>query len=264
MLYKFRILGCGSSGGVPRVGFGWGACDPKNKKNRRLRCSLLVERTTNAKNTTVLIDTGPDIREQLLQANVNNLDAVIYTHSHADHVHGIDDLRTLAYKKKEKIQVWADKITQERLLQGFSYIFHTPKNSKYPSICELNLINSEDVRVLGAGGEISFRPLSVDHGDIDSLGFKIGKLAYIPDVLNIPSKSWKELEGIDTLIIDALRRDPHPSHTHLEKTLSWINELGPRRAILTNLHNDLDYSDLKRELPKNVEPAFDGLEINIP
>ena len=130
-------------------------------------------------------------------------------------------------------------------------------------ICDLNLINSADVIIQGIGGEIDFRPLLVNHGDIDALGFKIGKLAYIPDVLEIPSESWKELEDLDTLIIDALRRDPHPSHTHLEKTLFWLRKLNPRRAILTNLHNDLDYSELKKELPKNVEPAFDGLEINI-
>ena len=263
MSYQFRILGCGSSGGVPRVGFGWGNCDPMNKKNRRSRCSLLVERTTSSKKTTVLIDTGPDVREQLLEAKVTNLDAVLYTHSHADHVHGIDDLRTLAYRKKEKIPVWADKITQERLLQGFSYIFQTPINSKYPPICKLNLIKAKDVKVQGAGGEITFRPLLVNHGDIDSLGFKIDKLAYIPDVLNIPIASWKELENLDILIIDALRRDPHPSHTHLEKTLHWLKKLNPKRAILTNLHNDLDYSELKKELPKNVEPAFDGLAVKL-
>ena len=163
MFYKFRILGCGSSGGVPRVGFGWGNCDPKNKKNKRLRCSLLVEKSSKSNKTTTLIDTGPDIREQLLQANVTDLDAVLYTHSHADHVHGIDDLRTLAYKKREKIQIWADKTTQERLLQGFSYIFHTPKKSNYPPICELNLIGSEDIKICGAGGKISFRPLMVNH-----------------------------------------------------------------------------------------------------
>ena len=263
MSYQFRILGCGSSGGVPRVGFGWGSCDPMNKKNRRSRCSLLVERTTSSKKTTVLIDTGPDMREQLLQAKVTNLDAVLYTHSHADHVHGIDDLRTLAYRKKEKIPVWADKITQERLLQGFSYIFQTPKNSKYPPICKLNLIKAKDVKIQGAGGEITFRPLLVNHGDIESLGFKIDNSAYIPDVLDIPLASWKELENLDILIIDALRRDPHPSHTHLEKTLHWLKKLNPKRAILTNLHNDLDYSELKKELPKNVEPAFDGLEVKI-
>jgi len=263
MPYKFKILGCGSSGGVPRVGFGWGKCDPKNKKNRRLRCSLLVEKISNSEKTTVLIDTGPDIREQLLQAHVTNLDAVIYTHSHADHVHGIDDLRTLAYKKRSRIPIWADKATQERLLQGFSYIFNTPKKSKYPPICELNLIDSDDMTVQGAGGKINFRPLTVNHGDIDSLGFKIKKLAYIPDVLEIPSSSWKELQNLDVLIIDALRRDPHPSHTHLEKTLLWLGKLQPRRAILTNLHNDLDYTELKKELPRNIEPAFDGLEIII-
>ncbi len=263
MSYQFRILGCGSSGGVPRVGFGWGNCDPTNEKNRRSRCSLLVERITSSKKTTVLIDTGPDMREQLLEAKVNNLDAVLYTHSHADHVHGIDDLRTLAYRKKEKIPVWADKITQERLLQGFSYIFQTPINSKYPPICKLNLIKTKDVKVQGAGGEITFRPLLVNHGDIESLGFKIDNLAYIPDVFDIPLASWKELEYLDILIIDALRRDPHPSHTHLEKTLLWLKKLNPKRAILTNLHNDLDYSELKKELPKNVEPAFDGLEVKL-
>ncbi len=263
MYFKFRILGCGSSGGVPRVGFGWGTCDPTNEKNRRLRCALLVERVTEQKKTTVLIDTGPDIREQLLKAGVTNLDAVVYTHSHADHVHGIDDLRTLAYRKKQRIPVWADITTQERLLQGFSYIFDTPKQSKYPPICDLNLIESKNIIIHGAGGEISLKPLSVNHGSINSLGFKIDKLAYIPDVLDIPPASWKELEKLDILIIDALRRDPHPSHTHLDKTLFWLKKLAPKRAILTNLHNDLDYCELKDELPKNIEPAFDGLEINV-
>lgn len=263
MSFKFRILGCGSSGGVPRVGFGWGKCDPKNKKNRRLRCALLIQRKVGPKSTTVLIDTGPDIREQLLNAEVTNLDAVIYTHSHADHVHGIDDLRTLAYRKKSRIPIWADEQTQKRLIQGFSYIFSTPKKSKYPPICELNLINSDDIIIRGDAGEIVFKPLPVNHGAINSLGFKINNVAYIPDVLDIPASSWKELENLEILIIDALRRDPHPSHTHLEKTLNWLEKLNPKRAILTNLHNDLDYFELKKELPKKVEPAFDGLEFTV-
>ena len=261
MTFKITILGCGSSGGVPRVGFGWGKCDPENKKNRRTRCSLLVEKIIQSGKISVLIDTGPDIRQQLLSAKVQNLDAILYTHSHADHVHGIDDLRTLAYKRRSKIPVWADEMTQKRLTEGFGYIFSTPKKSNYPPICELNLIEKDKIIINGPEDSIEFLPLKVNHGDIDSLGFKFMKIAYIPDVLEIYPGTWEQLKDLDLIVIDALRRDPHPSHTHLEKTLKWLKALNPAKAILTNLHNDLDFDQLKKELPVGIEPAFDGLEI---
>ena len=263
MTFKITILGCGSSGGVPRVGFGWGECNPENIKNRRTRCSLLVEKNIESGKISVLIDTGPDIRQQLLSAKVQNLDAILYTHAHADHVHGIDDLRTLAYKKRQKIPVWADLSTQKRLNEGFGYIFSTPKNSKYPPICKLNLIENEKIKIDRSQTKIEFLPLTVNHGDIDALGFKFENVVYMPDVLDIYPEAWGQLQGLDLLIIDALRRNPHPTHTHLEKTLGWLKQLKPKKAILTNLHNDLDYDLLKKELPNKIEPAFDGLNILI-
>ncbi len=263
MSIKITILGCGSSGGVPRVGFGWGACNPKNEKNRRTRCSLLIEKQVKSEKISVLIDTGPDIRQQMLSADVQNLDAILYTHHHADHVHGIDDLRTLAYKKRSKIPVWADFSTQKRLNQGFGYIFSTPKNSKYPAICELNLIKKDEIKIDSSKASIKFLPLLVNHGEIDALAFKFDNIVYMPDVLDIYPDTWRQLQDLDLLIIDALRRDPHPSHTHLEKTLGWLQELKPKKAILTNLHNDLDYDLLKKELPDEIEPAYDGWNVLI-
>ena len=263
MSIKITILGCGSSGGVPRVGFGWGDCDPRNKKNRRTRCSILVEKKVNSEKITILIDTGPDIRHQMLSANVQSLDAILYTHHHADHVHGIDDLRTLAYKKRTKIPVWADISTQKRLNEAFGYIFSTPRDSKYPPICELNLIEKKKIKIECAHTSIEFLPLFVNHGEIDALGFKFDNIVYMPDVLDIYPETWGHLKELDLLIIDALRRDPHPTHTHLEKTLRWLKDLKPKKAILTNLHNDLDYDLLKKELPNGIEPAFDGKKIFI-
>ena len=259
----FTVLGCGSSGGVPRLGGHWGDCDPRNSKNRRKRCSLLVERESEQGTTRVLIDTSPDLRQQLLDAEVGNLDAVIYTHGHADHVHGIDDLRMIVFNQKERLQVWADEETEERLRAGFGYAFEQPEGSPYPPILIMNRI-AGDVSISGAGGEVVFSPFRVHHGSIASLGFRIGGLAYLPDVSEIPDAAWSVLENLDVWVVDALRRTPHPTHTHLEKTLSWIDKTKPRRAILTNMHIDLDYDTLTAELPDGVEPAFDGMKILVP
>ena len=257
---RLTILGCGASGGVPRLGNSWGQCDPDNIKNQRLRCSLLVEREENLKKTTVLVDTGPDMRQQLLRANVEDLDAVVYTHAHADHVHGIDDLRMLVYKRQKRLPVYADKNTSERLQQGFGYIFKQPVGSNYPAILNITkLINP--TKISGAGGDIFFEPLKVKHGDIDALGFKIGNFAYIPDVSNIYGKAFEKIRGIGTLVIDALRYDPHPSHSHLAQTLDWIEALKPKKAYLTNLNIELDYAKLSEQLPKNVFVCYDMLRI---
>ncbi len=258
----FRILGCGSSGGVPRLGGGWGECDPANPKNRRQRCALLVTRTNGEAVTRVLIDTGPDMRSQLLAADVGELDAVIYTHAHADHVHGIDDLRMIVINMRKRLQVWADAETSDALLSRFGYIFAQPKGSNYPPICDLNMIKG-DVTIDGAAGPIEFTPIPVTHGNIDALGFRIGDVAYIPDVSDIPVASWPLVDGLDTWIIDGLRRAPHPSHSHLDNTLSWVQRAAPRQAILTNMHNDLDYDTVAAETPDHVIPAYDGLEITV-
>ncbi len=255
---RFTILGCGSSGGVPRLGGHWGVCDPQNPKNRRQRCSMLVERVGDAGTTTVLIDTSPDLRNQLLNAEVGRLDGVIYTHAHADHVHGIDDLRMIVFNMKQRLQVWADGNTQDDLISRFAYAFVQPKASPYPPILDLNTIQGDTV-IDGPGGAITFKPFEVGHGSIDALGFRINDLAYLPDVATIPDAAWAALQDLDIWIVDALRRDPHPTHSHLANTLDWIAQVKPKQAILTNMHIDLDYETVLRETPEHVQPAYDGM-----
>jgi phosphoribosyl 1,2-cyclic phosphate phosphodiesterase len=256
----FRILGCGSSGGVPRLGPDWGACDPANPRNRRRRCSLLITRETADGVTRVLIDTGPDLREQLLDAGVSALDGVVYTHAHADHVHGIDDLRLVVAAMRRRLDVWADGPTEGELLGRFAYAFVQPEGSPYPPILTLNRIDGP-VTVTGAGGPVTLVPFLVEHGAMDALGFRIGALAYLPDVVAIPDPVWPLLNGLDCFILDALRRAPHPTHAHLALSLEWIAKVTPKQAILTNMHNDLDYATLCGELPQGVIPAHDGLEV---
>lgn len=257
----FTILGCGSSGGVPRLGGHWGNCDPENPKNTRQRCSLLVEKTGPQGTTRVLIDTSPDLRAQLLTAGIGELDAIVYTHSHADHVHGIDDLRMIKFNMKRRLPVWADGPTQDALLSRFGYAFVQPHGSPYPPILDLFAITG-DIAITGAGGPVVLRPFEVTHGAMDALGFRIADLAYLPDVSEIPASAIPALEGLDCWIIDALRRDPHPTHFHLDRTLEWIARMGPRRAVLTNMHNDLDYATVSAETPDFVTPAYDGMVIS--
>lgn len=257
---RFTILGCGSSGGVPRIGGLWGDCDPTNPKNRRQRCSLLVERVDGDARTTVLIDTSPDMRAQLIGTGIGVLDAVVYTHSHADHMHGIDDLRQLVILSRKRLPVWADAPTEEALAERFGYIFFQPAGSSYPPICDLNRIEGP-FTVEGPGGAITFSPFGVRHGDIDALGFRIGGLAYLPDVSEIPDTALPQLEGLDCWILDALRRAPHPTHFHLAEALAWIARMQPRRAVLTNMHNDLDHATVQAETPPHIDAAFDGMTI---
>ncbi len=256
----FTILGCGSSGGVPRLGGIWGDCDPANPRNRRRRCSLLVTRETAEGVTRVLIDTSPDMREQLLDAGVGALDGVVYTHSHADHMHGIDDLRQVVFNQRQRLPVWADPQTQEALLSRFGYAFVQPEGSPYPPILDLNTIDGP-VTVPGAGGPVTLTPFRADHGSMDALGFRIGPLAYLPDAVDIPAESWPILQGLDCWIVDALRRKPHPTHAHLDMTLGWIARAKPARAVITNMHIDLDYDRLCAELPPHIPPAYDGMTV---
>ena len=259
----FTILGCGSSGGVPRLGGLWGACDPNNPKNRRQRCSLLVQRHGPNGTTSVLIDTSPDMRNQLLNAEVGRLDGVIFTHSHADHVHGIDDLRMIVFNMRNRLQVWADGATQDALLSRFGYVFVQPKGSPYPPILDLNTLDGP-ATIDGPGGPITFEPFDVGHGSIDALGFRIANLAYLPDAADIPDAAWDALKDLDIWIVDALRRDPHPTHSHLANTLEWIEQAAPKRAILTNMHIDLDYDTVLAETPDHIEPAYDGMTLTLP
>jgi phosphoribosyl 1,2-cyclic phosphate phosphodiesterase len=260
---RATILGCGSSAGVPRIGGDWGACDPAEPRNRRSRCALLVERSGEAGTTRVLIDTPPDLRNQLLAADVGLLDGVVFTHPHADHIHGIDDLRTVVHNRGSRLPVWADAETTEVLISRFAYVFVQPPGSLYPPILDLKAIDGSPFTVEGAGGPLSFRPVRVEHGRIEALGFRIDGLAYLPDVSAIPDDAWPALEGLDLWVLDALRRKPHPTHAHLAQSLAWIARAAPRRAVLTNMHNDLDYRTLAAELPEGVEPAYDGMALDI-
>ncbi|HLL27654.1 MAG TPA: MBL fold metallo-hydrolase [Xanthobacteraceae bacterium] len=264
MPLTFTILGCGSSGGVPRVGQGWGACDPNNPKNRRRRCSLLVERADGGRRTRVLVDTSPDLREQLLDADVARLDGVIFTHEHADHTHGIDDLRPLALVQRRRIDVYLDARTSAFLHRRFGYCFKTPEGSEYPPILQEHRMEAgKTVKIEGEGGAIEALPFELRHGNAPALGLRFGGLAYTPDVSDFTEESFAALADLDVWLIDALRERPHPSHLTVEEALGWIARLHPRRAILTNLHTDLDYETLSRGLPPNVEPAYDGMRINV-
>ena len=267
---RARILGCGSSGGVPRLGGDWGDCDAEEPKNRRTRCSLLLQRAArpealNGEGAThVLVDTSPDMRAQLLAAATPRLDAVLYTHDHADQTHGVDDLRVLAMRARTRIPVYMDAATRASLTSRFAYCFRRRRGSLYPPILEARPMPAvgETAAIDGPGGALSFTPFMQDHGPIHSLGFRFGPLAYTSDAVGLPEESFALLEGVDTWIVDALRRRPHKTHAHLEMTLSWIARLRPRRAILTNMHVDMDYATLRRELPAGVEPAFDGMELD--
>lgn len=257
-MIRATILGCGSSGGVPRIGGRWGACDPDNPKNRRRRCALLVERVGAKGATQVLIDTGPDLVPQMLDADISTLDAVIYSHAHADHIHGIDDLRQLVFNAQRRMPVWADHPTTEALAERFRYIFEAPEGSHYPPIADLHPI-SGPITVRGPGGAITFHPFRVQHGNITALGFRVGGLIYLPDVSEITQPAWTLIEEAEIFIIDALRHAPHPSHAHMAQALEWIARSGCRRGVLTNMHIDMDYDQVMAQSPKNVVPAYDGM-----
>jgi phosphoribosyl 1,2-cyclic phosphate phosphodiesterase len=257
------ILGCGSSGGVPRVGpAGWGACDPKNPRNRRLRCSILVERGSGEAKTQVLVDTSPDLREQMLRVAVQRLDGILMTHAHADHTHGIDDVRPLVISMRRRITMWMDEVTSADVRAKFGYIFETPPGSSYPPLLnEGRIVHCEPVRIDGPGGPIEALPFRLNHGEIDALGLRFGGIAYTPDLNGIPDESLPFLQDLDLWIVDALRYTRHPSHFSLAETLDWIARLKPKRAIITNMHSDLDYARLAKEIPAGIVPAYDGMRI---
>ncbi len=260
------ILGCGSSGGVPRIGNQWGNCDPNEHRNRRSRCSLLLtgKRKDSAGLTQVLIDTGCDLREQLLASRVSHLDAVFYTHEHADHSHGIDDLRVLALTARERINVYFSARAGRRIMNSFAYCFAAPRDSGYPPILQPNEIEpGVPVSISGAGGTIDLKPVLQEHGDITTFGFKIHDFLYSCDISGFPSGSFGDLVGLDVWIVDALRKNPHPSHFNLEQALDWIKRVEPKQAVLTNLHIDLDYQSIRNETPLNVTPAYDGMLIDV-
>ena len=259
---EFTILGCGSSGGVPRADGDWGDCDPSNPKNARTRCGLAARLRSDAgpeHETTILIDTSPDLRLQTASAGLKRVDAVLYTHDHADQVAGIDDLRVFFLRNRMRTRCFMDADTRASLTRRFGYVFEG--QGGYPAICDavdLPELGSP-FAIGGPSGAIPVTTFDQDHGDIKSVGYRIGDVAYSSDVVGLPEASFEALDGVKVWIVDALRYRPHPTHASVETALRWIARVKPERAILTNLHVDLDYETLRRELPDGVEPAFDGL-----
>lgn len=252
------ILGSGSSGGVPRGDGDWGACDPAEPKNRRTRCSMLARRRGPGGETNVLIDTSPDLRAQALAASLKAVDAVLYTHDHADQTHGIDDLRVFAIRARKRIPAWMDAATRGALYERFRYIFESVEG--YPPILEARDLppHGEPWSVEGAGGTIPVVTFDQAHGPIRSVGYRLGPVAYSSDVSDLDEAALDVVRGCDLWIVDALRLTPHPTHAHLERALDWIAAADVKRAVLTNLHIDMDYNILCSIVPQNVEVGFDG------
>ncbi len=266
---RVTILGCGSSGGVPRATGDWGVCDPNQPKNRRSRCGLLVQKWAGEAGapeaaTTVLIDTPPELRQQLAGSRVAHLDAVIISHDHADQTNGFDDLRAFFIKARATLPVWMDETTRATFMPRFGYAFRS--KGGYPAIAREagRLAPLVPESIDGPGGALEILPLDQDHGFSGSLGFRFGAAAYSNDVVAMPERTFAALERLSLWIVDALRDKPHPTHAHVQMSLDWIARLKPARAVLTNLHIDLDYAALKARLPAGVEPAYDGWSADLP
>jgi phosphoribosyl 1,2-cyclic phosphate phosphodiesterase len=248
---------------VPRADGDWGACDPDEPRNRRTRCGLLLRRKGEGAETTVLVDTSPDLREQVIAARVKRVDGILFTHDHADQVHGIDDVRAFFLRQRAKIPAWMDLTTRDALIKRFGYIFEN--TGGYPAILDPMSLPSygEAFAIDGPSGPIPVNTFDQEHGHIRCVGYRFGPVAYSPDVNGLPAEAFEALAGVDTWIVDALRHTPHPSHAHLERTLDWISRVKPRRAILTNMHIDMDFRMLQSALPHGVEPAYDGMTLEI-
>lgn len=263
---EFTIMGCGSSAGVPRADGDWGACDPADPRNRRSRCSMMVRRLSAAPasgQTTVVIDAAPEFRLQMAAAGARRLDGLLLTHDHADQCHGIDDIRAFALIQRRRIDVWMDAATRASLTRRFGYIFES--EGHYPAIANPHAAPAfgASMRVDGPSGPIPVTTFDQDHGGIRSLGYRFGSVAYSSDVVGLPEASFEALRDLDVWILDALRYTRHPTHAHVDLALEWIARVKPKRAILTNMHIDLDFADLARRLPPGVEPAVDGLRIEV-
>ncbi len=263
---EFTILGCGSSAGVPRADGDWGVCDPTDPHNSRSRCSLLVRRSSPdgaEHETTVLVDTSPDLRLQTANAGVKRLDAVLFTHDHADQTHGLDDVRAFALRNRRRTPCHMDEATHATLMKRFGYIFRG--EAGYPAICDDHLIPAHGTpwAVEGPSGSIPVVTFDQDHGAIRSVGYRFGPVAYSSDVVDLPPEAFEALAGVKVWIVDALRYTPHPTHAHLAKTLDWVDRIRPEQTILTNMHIDMDFKILQSELPAGVDAAYDGLRFSV-
>jgi phosphoribosyl 1,2-cyclic phosphate phosphodiesterase len=250
---KITILGCGSSGGVPLIGNDWGQCDPSDPRNRRLRVSILVEEGP----TTILVDTSPDMREQLLACNFKRLDAVLFTHAHADHSHGIDELRSVNWLIKKPVEIYADQNTLKELETRFDYIFQRSNTEAFHKPA----VTTHVVEGAFAVGAIEVLPFAQNHGRFDTVGYRFGDFAYSTDAKALSEASFAALKGVKTWVVDCIREEPHHTHSHLEQTLQWIERVKPERAYLTHMNETLDYAKLAAKLPRGVVPAHDGLVI---
>jgi len=253
---RVTVLGCGPSTGVPLIGGNWGRCDPGDPRNRRRRVSVLVE----IGGVVILIDTSPDLREQLLDAGVTRIDAVVLTHAHADHLHGIDDLRSVNRLMQRAIPLYADARTSAEMGRRFDYVFEPveePGRFYKPTLLAHEIVGPFEIR------GISVLPFVQDHGFSTTLGLRIGGFAYSTDVTELDDSAFAVLQGVELWIVDCLRREPHPTHSHLAKTLAWIARVRPQRAVLTHMDQSLDYRELSAELPSGVEPGCDGLAIEL-
>ena len=256
MTIEVTILGCGSSGGVPLIGNIWGPCDPNDSRNIRRRVSILVKKN----NKTFLVDTSPDLRMQMIDANIKDVDAVLYTHSHADHVHGIDDLRAFCWQRKDNkpLPIYSDKYTIDQITRRFDYAFENKYGPAVPSLAA-NTIGIGNNTIQG----INVEAIKQIQGKGFSLGYRFDNIAYSTDVNNLPDESMKKLENLDLWIVDCVRYEPHYSHSHFDQTMSWINKLKPKKAILTHMGHWLDYNELNSKCPQNVEPGIDGMVITV-
>jgi phosphoribosyl 1,2-cyclic phosphate phosphodiesterase len=253
---KIRILGCGTSSGVPRVGRDWGLCDRDEPRNRRRRASVIVSYAQSR----ILVDTPPDLREQLLEADVSDVEAVVWTHDHADHCHGIDDLRQLYHARGRPVAGYARQATLDMLHRRFGYAFEG--KGGYPAVVTGHLLPNH----MNLAG-LSIRAVDQPHGDITSAGLRFDAggvaIAYSTDFDSLTDDMAMLFEGLDLWVVDALRRKPHPTHPHLAQTLEWIRKLAPKRAILTHMDNSMDYGTLRAELPDGVEPGYDGMDVEL-
>ena len=256
MTIEVTILGCGSSGGVPLIGNIWGPCDPNDSRNIRRRVSILVKKN----NKTFLVDTSPDLRMQMIDANIKDVDAVLYTHSHADHVHGIDDLRAFCWQRKDNkpLPIYSDQYTIDQITRRFDYAFENKYGPAVPSLAA-NTIGIGNNTIQG----INVEAIKQIHGKGFSLGYRFDNIAYSTDVNNLPDESMKKLKNLDLWIVDCVRYEPHYSHSHFDQTMSWINKLKPKKAILTHMGHWLDYNELNSKCPQNVEPGIDGMVITV-
>ncbi len=257
---KVTVLGCGSSGGTPQVGLGWGAADPKNPRNRRSRPSILVEIGT----TRILVDASPDLRQQLLNADVDRLDAVLFTHAHADHCHGIDDLRAINEAMGADLPAYADEIAWDMIGRRFDYVL-TPKDPKSRFYYKPVLVPT----TIKAGDRFSIKGIEIqafdqDHGFLRTLGFRFGRFAYSTDVVSLPEESFAALEGVEVWIVGTLGLQPHPTHAHVAKAVEWIERVGAKEAWLTHMSHRIDYASVAAQLPPHIRPAHDGLTLDIP